>query len=155
MDRLVRSAVKDQGSQEAQKLRQSLHHLSVENELLKHEIEGIKQVLSTKQKRRKKGKTLDLQQREEYHGGAVFWSPRKVREARTRQSIREREEKDQQLQKADRAELKKAAKLYKEKIQQEKRVAREVARKEKEKEKAEKAAQRAAQKSARDAEKAL
>ena len=78
-----------------------------------------------------------------------------MREARTRQSIREREEKDQQLQKADRAELKKAAKLYKEKIQQEKRVAREVARKEKEKEKAEKAAQRAAQKSARNAEKAL
>ena len=155
MDRLVRSAVKDQGSQEAQKLRQSLHHLSVQNELLKHEIEGIKQVLSTKQKRRKKGKNLDLQQREEYHGGAVFWSPRKVREARTRQSIREREEKDQQLQKADRAELKKAAKLYKEKIQQEKRVTREVARKEKEKEKAEKAAQRAAQKSARNAEKAL
>ena len=116
MDRLVRSAVKDQGSQEAQKLRQSLHHLSVQNELLKHEIEGIKQVLSTKQKRRKKGKNLDLQQREEYHGGAVFWSPRKVREARTRQLIREREEKDQQLQKADRAELKKSAKLYKEKI---------------------------------------
>ena len=78
-----------------------------------------------------------------------------MREARTRQSIREREEKNQQLQKADRAELKKAAKLYKEKIQQEKRVAREAARKEKEKERAEKAAQRAAQKSARDAEKAL
>ena len=155
MDRLVRSAVKDQGSQDTKKLRQSLHHLSVQNELLKHEIEGIKQVLSTKQKRRKKGKTLDLQQREEYHGGAVFWSPRKVREARTRQLIREREEKDQQLQKADRAELKKSAKLYKEKIQQEKRIAREVAKKEKEKEKAEKAAQRAAQKSAYDAEKAL
>ena len=78
-----------------------------------------------------------------------------MREARTRQSIREQEEKDQQLQKVDRAELKKAAKLYKEKIRQEKRVAREAARKEKEKERAEKAAQRAAQKSARDAEKAL
>ena len=78
-----------------------------------------------------------------------------MREARTRQSIREREEKDQQLQKVDRAELKKAAKLYKEKIRQEKRVAREAARKEKEKERAEKAAQRAAQKSARNAEKAL
>ncbi|KAK1918658.1 hypothetical protein P3342_001707 [Pyrenophora teres f. teres] len=25
---------------------------------------------------------LDLQQRQEYHGGAVFWSPRKIREAR-------------------------------------------------------------------------
>ena len=81
----------------------------------------------------------------------------KVREARIRQSIREQEEKEEQLQKAETVELKKVAKLYKEKIQQEKRVAREVARKEKEKEKekAKKAAQRAAQKSVRNAEKAL
>lgn len=60
MDRLVRSAVKDQSSQDTKKLRQSLYHLSVQNELLKDEIDGIKQVLSTKQKRRKKGKALDL-----------------------------------------------------------------------------------------------
>ncbi|KAF1999364.1 hypothetical protein P154DRAFT_401375, partial [Amniculicola lignicola CBS 123094] len=120
IDRLVRSAVKDQSSQEAKKLSHSVHHLSVQNELLRHEIDGIKQVLATKQKRKKKGKALDLQQREEYHGGAVFWSPRKIREAHVRQSIREQEEKEQQLQKAETAELRKAAKLYKEKIQQEK-----------------------------------
>jgi hypothetical protein len=149
------SAVKDQDSQDTKKLRQSLHHLSVENELLKHEMDGIKQVLSAKKKRRKKGKALDLQQRKEYHGGSVFWSPSKVREARVRQSVREQEEKEQQLQKTERAELKKAAKLYKEKIQEEKRIAREAAKKEKEKERAEKAAQRTAQKSVRDAKKAL
>jgi len=155
MDRLIRSAVKDQGSQDTKKLRQSLHHLSVQNELLKHEIDGLKQALSIKRKRNKKGKPLDLQQRQEYHGGAVFWSPRKVREARVRQAIKEREEKEQQLQKAKVAELKKAAKLYKEKIQQEKRAAREAAKEAKEKERAKKAAQRAAQKSANNTEKAL
>ncbi|KAF1979329.1 hypothetical protein BU23DRAFT_563526 [Bimuria novae-zelandiae CBS 107.79] len=52
-------------------------------------------------------------------------------------------------------ELKKAAKLYKEKIQQEKRAAREAAKKAKEKERAKKAAQRTAQKSADNAKKAL
>jgi hypothetical protein len=83
MDRLVRPAMRDQGSKDTQKLRQSLHHLSVQNELLKHETDGIKQALSVKEKRKKKGKALDLQQRKEYHGGAILWSPRKVREART------------------------------------------------------------------------
>ncbi|KAF2683601.1 DDE-domain-containing protein [Lentithecium fluviatile CBS 122367] len=143
IDRLIRSAVKDQSSRDTQKLCQSLHHLSVQNELLHHDINGLRQALATKQKRKKKGKALDLQQRNEYHGGSVFWSPRKVREARVRQSIKEREDKEQQLQKAETAELKKAAKLYKEKIQQEKRVAREVAKEAKEKERAEKATQRA------------
>ena len=85
----------------------------------------------------------------------MFWSPRKVREARVRQSVKERKDMEQQLQKSETAELKKAAKLYKEKIQQEKRIAREVAKEAKEKDRAKKAAQRAAQKSARDAEKAL
>jgi hypothetical protein len=155
MDRLVRSAVKDQGSRDTKKLRQSLHHLSVQNELLKHEMDGIKQALSIKEKRKKKGRALDLQQRQEYYGGAVFWSPRKIREARVRQSIREQEEKEQQLQKAETAELKKAAKLYKDKIQQEKRAAREAARKAKEEERAEKAAQRKAQKATCNTEKAL
>jgi hypothetical protein len=155
MDRLIRSAVKDQGSQDTKKLRRSLHHLSVQNELLKHEIDGIKQALSIKEKRKKKGKALDLQQRQEYHGGAVFWSPKKIREARVRQSVREQEEKEQQLQKAETAELKKAARLYKEKIRQEKQAAREAAKKAREKEKAKKAAQREAQKATRNTEKAL
>jgi hypothetical protein len=155
MDRLVRSAFKDQSSRDTQKLRSSLHHLSVQNELLQHENTRLREALAIKKKRTRKSKALDLQQRDEYHGGSVLWSPRKVREARVRQSIKEREDKEEQLQKAETAELRKAAKLYKEKIQQEKRVAREVAKKEKEKERADKAAQRAAQKSARDAEKAL
>ena len=155
MDRLIRSAFKDQSSRDTQKLRSSLHHLSVQNELLQHENTGLREALAIKKKRTRKSKALDLQQRDEYHGGSVLWSPRKVREARVRQSIKEHEDKEEQLQKAETAELRKAAKLYKEKIQQEKRVAREVARKEKEKERAEKVAQRTAQKSARDAEKAL
>ncbi|KAA8626807.1 hypothetical protein PtrV1_02487 [Pyrenophora tritici-repentis] len=48
----------------------------------------------------KKGKALDLQQRQEYHGGSVFWSPRKLREARAREAVRERDETEEKLQKA-------------------------------------------------------
>ncbi|KAA8611567.1 hypothetical protein PtrV1_13443 [Pyrenophora tritici-repentis] len=48
----------------------------------------------------KKGKALDLQQRQEYHGGSVFWSPHKLREARAREAVRERDETEEKLQKA-------------------------------------------------------
>ncbi|KAL7780618.1 hypothetical protein CFE70_010643 [Pyrenophora teres f. teres 0-1] len=40
---------------------------------------------------------LDLQQRQEYHGGAVFWSPRKIREAHTREAVQQREDEAVQL----------------------------------------------------------
>ncbi|KAF1955114.1 hypothetical protein CC80DRAFT_416518, partial [Byssothecium circinans] len=155
LDRLVRSTVEDQGSKDAQKLSRSLYYISVQNELLHHEINGLKEALLVKKKYKKNSKPLNLQQRQEYHGGAVFWSPRKVREARVRQSVKEQEDKEQKLQKAKTAKLRKAAKLYKEKIAEEKRVAREAAKVAKEKERAEKAAERARKKEARDAAKAL
>jgi hypothetical protein len=63
MERLVRSTVKDQSSKDAQKLSRSLHHISVQNELLQHEVNGLKEALLVKKKHMKKGKPLDLQQR--------------------------------------------------------------------------------------------
>ncbi|KAF7568069.1 hypothetical protein PtrM4_126820 [Pyrenophora tritici-repentis] len=54
----------------ARKLRSSVHHLSVQNELLKHKNKGLKEALQHKKKQRKKGKALDLQQRQEYHARA-------------------------------------------------------------------------------------
>ncbi|KAI0615762.1 hypothetical protein TUN199_12326, partial [Pyrenophora tritici-repentis] len=80
-----RAAVNDSHQYEARKLRSSVHHLSVQYKLLQHENEGLKEALQHKKKHKKKGKALDLQQRQEYHGGSVFWSPRKIREARARE----------------------------------------------------------------------
>ena len=104
--------------------------MSIQNELLHHENKGLREAVSTKKKHKNKGKTLDLQQRKEYHGGAVFWSPKKVREARVRQEVKEREVEESQLQKAQTKEIKASAKLYKLQIAEEKRMAREVAKKE-------------------------
>jgi hypothetical protein len=92
MDRLVRAAVTDSHQYEVRKLRSSVHHLSVQNELLKHKVDGLEEALQHKEKHKKKGKALDLQQHQEYHGGAVHWSPRKLREARAREAVRERDE---------------------------------------------------------------
>jgi hypothetical protein len=57
-----------------------------------------------------------LQQRQEYYGGAVFWSPSKIREARARKAVKERLKEEEKLQKADSKKLKAQAALYKKKI---------------------------------------
>jgi hypothetical protein len=63
-----------------------------------------------------------------------LWTPRKLREGKARNKVKEREEQELQLQKAEAKELKAAAMLYKQKIQEEKRVAREKAKVVREKE---------------------
>jgi hypothetical protein len=145
----------DINDQEAKKLSGLFHSISVQNELLKHENRGLREALASKKKGQKRSRPLDLQQRKEYHGGSVFWSPRKVREARVRQTVKEHEEREIQSQKAERAEFKKANKLYKAGVLQEKRVARAKAKVAREQEKAEQAATRAQKQSAQKAEKAL
>ncbi|KAF1828607.1 hypothetical protein BDW02DRAFT_216095 [Decorospora gaudefroyi] len=47
MDRLVRAAVTDSHQYEARKLRSSVHHLSVQNELLKHKVDGLEEALES------------------------------------------------------------------------------------------------------------
>jgi hypothetical protein len=160
MERLLRSVVHTP-TDETKRLSHTLHHLQVQNELLNHENDGLREALSTKKKHKKKGKVLDLQQRQEYHGGAVFWSPGKIREARARQVVNECLHEEEKLWKADAKKLKAQAALYKKKIAEEKRVAAAAAKAERERvkaEKAEKAAERARQKEAKEAsnnEKAL
>jgi hypothetical protein len=46
-----------------------------QNKLLCDENEGLRASLYTKKKRAKKSKTLNLQQRKEFHSSTVFWSP--------------------------------------------------------------------------------
>jgi hypothetical protein len=97
-------------------------------------------------------------QRQEYYGVVVIGSLRKIREAHARESVRKREERELQFQKAERAELKKDAQLYKLKVAEEKGVARETAKVVRETEKAEraeKAAQHARDRQARNTEKAI
>ncbi|KAF7578355.1 hypothetical protein PtrM4_025950 [Pyrenophora tritici-repentis] len=154
LNQLVRAAVKDTQQTEFKKLRLSVHHLSVQNELLKHKNEGLKEALQHKQKHKKKSKVLDLQQRQEYHGGSVFWS-RKLREARAREAVRERDEIEEKLQKAHAKKQREEAQLQRQVELEQKRVERERLKEVREKERAEKAAERQRQKDERDRAKAL
>ena len=142
LDRLVRVAVNDSHQYEARKLRSSVHHLSVQNELLKHENEGLREALQHKQKHKKKGKALDLQQRQEYHGGAVYWSPRKVRQARAREAVRVQDEIEEKLQKARAKKQREEAQLQRQVELEEKRVERQRLKEVRDAEQAEKAAKR-------------
>jgi hypothetical protein len=72
IDRLVRSAVKDTRANVAKELSQTVHYLYVQNELLHHKNNSLKDALTAHKKHKGKGKTLDLQQRKEFRSSAVM-----------------------------------------------------------------------------------
>ncbi|KAF1936878.1 hypothetical protein EJ02DRAFT_515559 [Clathrospora elynae] len=96
---------------------------------------------------------MDLVQEGEHNGGAVLWSPRKFREAGERQLQREQAEEQEKLHKADMKKLKANNALYKKKIAEEKRVAKEMAKEEREKEKEKRAQEQAQKKQQKEEEK--
>jgi hypothetical protein len=111
--------------------------------LLHYQDSGLREVLNVTKKHKKRGKPLDLKQRKKYHGGAVFWSSRKIREACAREVVKQQGEHEEQLAKANRKELQAAAKLFREEAE-ERCVAREVVKVVRAREKADKEAVRAA-----------
>jgi hypothetical protein len=102
---------------------------------LEQENQGLRESLGIKKKRQKYGRTIDLVQESEHNGGAVLWSPRKFREAGKRQLQREQVEEQEKLYKVDMKKLRANNALFKKKIAEEKRVAKEIAKEEREKEK--------------------
>ena len=154
IERLLRSTV-DRTSDEAKTLSNLIHHVTVQKELLEDENKGLRDALTTKKNHNKKGRVLDLQQREEYHGGAVIWSPRKLREAEARDKVRRDEEEAHLIQKAEEKEQRATAKAYKhQQVEQRKKERAEKAEKRKI-EIAEKAAKRKQEQQERDYRKAL
>ncbi|EOA91203.1 uncharacterized protein SETTUDRAFT_75465, partial [Exserohilum turcica Et28A] len=113
IESIIRREVKDFNNKEVKKLRRSLHHLSAQNSILKGENQGLREALKVKKRHQKKSYTLQLNRPEEYHGGAVFWSPKKVRQAKEDEMERQQEQQQLQLQKAERSELRRQAQLYK------------------------------------------
>jgi hypothetical protein len=64
--------------------------------LAEHENVRLKEALINERQCRKQGKALLLEAAEEYHGGAVFWSPSRVDKARDRLQQQELEEEQRQ-----------------------------------------------------------
>jgi hypothetical protein len=127
--------VLDKTKVEARQLEASFHSLQTQNELLHAENELLQQALLAKKKHKKKSCNMDLQQRREYYGGATFWSPRKINEARAREKVKRNEAEAQQLQKTRDRELKAAASLYNKKQAEAVKAARREAAEQRAKEK--------------------
>jgi hypothetical protein len=92
MERLLFQVVADQDNRQVRRLSQVLHSNSIQNVLLEDKVVKLKEALANEDSCRKRGKPPLLEEPEEYHSGAVFWSPRTVKEARDRQQLKERKE---------------------------------------------------------------
>ncbi|EOA85915.1 uncharacterized protein SETTUDRAFT_78617, partial [Exserohilum turcica Et28A] len=159
IERLLRQVVANQGDRQVKRLSQVIHSSSVQNSLLKDEVRKLREALINERTRRKRGKPLPLQEAEEYHGGAVFWSPRKVKEAHDRLRLQEEEQEQLQLQKADtirqREETKQARAIEKEQRRQARLAVSLMRQKEREEKAIEKASRIAARKAAKRLQKAI
>ncbi|KAF2843932.1 hypothetical protein T440DRAFT_79610 [Plenodomus tracheiphilus IPT5] len=145
-------------SQGSNSLKAVILRLQAAKEIAEYENDGLRAALHVHQKPRNvQQPPLDLQQRKEYYGGAVWWSPRKLREARFRQMVKEKEkEKEQELlSKIELKEAREQSRLYVLKMKMAAKEARDNAKKKREEEKVVKAAGREAQKRDRDSRKAV
>lgn len=135
-DRTLRCSVKDPNSKDNRALRQTFHHLLVDNQLLKMENERLREALKVKKKQGKEGKALPLIQRKETHAKTQWWSPSKVQEACFHQRIFARGEEAEKLRKVKAKKLKESNRLLQRKLGQEKREKRVREREEQDQRKA-------------------
>jgi hypothetical protein len=146
---LVSQVVSNRDKRKEVKLNQTIHRLSVQLTLAQHKNVRLKEALINKRQLRKRGKPLLLQEPKEYHGGAVFVSPRKVDQARDRQHQQELEEEQLQHQKAEAARVREEQRQEKLKEVETRRAARIAARLMRQEEKAREATNRASRQAAR------
>ena len=155
IDRLVVASVKDTTTAEALKVRQAVHQISINNQLLRYENTGLREGVKIKKRHKKKPYPLDLQHDEQSGGGAVFWSPQKLKDAEDRMVRERQQQRNAEIAKAEAKELKKAAAMLKKIQAQEKREERAATKLAKKKAEAEKRAARQAEKEARAARQAI
>jgi hypothetical protein len=118
----------------SKRLAASVHSLQVDNHLLHIENNGLKRALHTKKKHKEKSNKLNLQQRQEYHSGTVFWSPRKLCEARAHEKVEQDDaEQKKNPQKSKTREMKVLETLHKKKMAEEAKAERQRAKEKREK----------------------
>jgi hypothetical protein len=153
--KVFNAAVANKAKVEAKWLSQSIHSLQVNNAILHDQNEGLRHELNLTKKRPTQRTTINTREGDEWHGGAVFWSPTSLRTWRSRKAAEQDEAEQLQLQKTHDREMKAAATAYKKQQQEEAKVARQHAAEERREAKkaraAELAAERALKKLQRDA----
>jgi hypothetical protein len=129
--------------------------IAVKNQLLQHKNKQLREALVNEKKRRQRGKPLLLQAPEEYNGGAIFWSPSKVQDARDRQHQKEVDSQLQQHQKSEESKRREQLKQEKAAMLEERKQQRQIAKEIRLQEQREKAEKREEKRIARQAEQQL
>ncbi|KAF1924064.1 uncharacterized protein M421DRAFT_425080 [Didymella exigua CBS 183.55] len=104
IETLLRKVVKEEKeetSPELRKISRSLHHISIQNQLLHHKNQGLKEALKTQKKHKNKSKVLQFQPRKDYHGGAEFYSPSRVERARSDERAKQQNQRAEEHRKAE------------------------------------------------------
>lgn len=109
---LLKQAVADITNERSQQLSQTIHHISIQRQLLQHENTQLKEALANEKKRHKRGKPLLLEAPAEYNGGAVCGSPDEVAKAREREAKKQAEDEALQHQKAEETKRKEQDKIH-------------------------------------------
>ncbi|KAF2023962.1 hypothetical protein EK21DRAFT_79744 [Setomelanomma holmii] len=155
IEQLLREAVDGIYDERAKKLSRTIHTITAENTLLEHENNNLKEALANEKKLRQRGKALLLEPPAEYDGGAIFWSPNKVAQARLKQEQKDLKEQEVQHQKSEAIKLRKRQKLAKAQLLEERGLNKLQAKEKREAEAATKEASKQDKKLAHELKKQL
>ena len=105
--RQVKAIRKAQGSldREMDKLARAAENLAIKNEILEHELSGVREALQEETKRRKRGRKMGLFEKDE-PGQAQFFSPGKIAAARARELEMENQKEQDRIDKELKAQAK-------------------------------------------------
>jgi len=159
---LVKEAVSSKDNSTIKKLENTVISLHTQLAIVKAENNGLRKAVTTEKRRRKRGKGLFEDMREEGDGHALFFSPSKIQVARDKQAAKERQLHDEAVIKEREKIAKRLKKEEEARLIQQRKGAREIARlvkeqerekkqREKEQVKADKAAEKQLQEEAKQA----
>jgi hypothetical protein len=129
--------VKDKYAEDSVRVRDTLHHLHIQNQLLTMENKDLEQALRQQKKGNKKSRALPVIQRQNWEADTQWWSPSRVNKAQQLQDEADEAEKAEEIRKADAAELREATRKLKQNLDAEKAEKREREKKERDERKAE------------------
>ena len=116
--------VKDNTEKKTMQLAQAIHHLICENELLKHENQGLMETLLTKKKRQTRGRPFQPREEDLEHGGAKWWSPRSIQREKRRLEQENKDKQEKELKNSADREARKSSQQLRARLAAERRVAR-------------------------------
>lgn len=120
--RLLEQVIKDNSEELLKKLEGAIHRASTHTKLLELENVGLIASLDTKNKRTKHGRRLLLGGKKKQPTDAVFYSPKKLKEARAEQARKDEAKAATKAAKYTAKELSKAKKALSEKLKNDKRI---------------------------------